>query len=128
MMNNDAKAWLRDHNIKVVDTNKRAAKYPKFDLGLFTNPVDYNEIKINASVFDTEILYTVEIPESELHRMCDFENQVFGHMKNSGHYNLFEYLMNQKEEEKALRTKYPAVQQAYEHYSLMLKMAQSNEL
>ena len=34
----------------------------------------------------------------------------------------------QKEEEKFLKEKYPAVKKAFEHYSLILKMAKSGEL
>jgi hypothetical protein len=36
--------------------------------------------------------------------------------------------MEQKERERALRDKYPAVKKAYEQYSLMLKLAESGEL
>jgi hypothetical protein len=49
-------------------------------------------------------------------------------MKQQGHYNMFETLMEQKQQEKFLRDKYPAVRKAYEQYSLMLKLAQSGEL
>jgi hypothetical protein len=49
-------------------------------------------------------------------------------MKHHGHYSLFEVLMQQKEEEQYLRKKYPAVQKAYEQYSMLLKMAEGNEL
>jgi hypothetical protein len=41
---------------------------------------------------------------------------------------MFEVMMNQKEQERYLRNKYPAVKKAYEHYSLMLKLAESGEL
>jgi hypothetical protein len=41
---------------------------------------------------------------------------------------MFEILMAQKEQERYLRDKYPAVKKAYEHYSLMLKIAESGEL
>lgn len=79
-------------------------------------------------VRDTEPLYTVEIAESELERIAEFEQQVFNNAKRTGHYNLFEHLMEQKEQEKLLRDRYPAVRKAFEHYSLMLKLAQSGEL
>jgi hypothetical protein len=36
--------------------------------------------------------------------------------------------MEQKEREKYLKEKYPAVKKAYEQYSLMLKMAEAGEL
>jgi len=35
--------------------------------------------------------------------------------------------MEQKEEEQLLKNKYPAVKKAYEHYSLLLKMAKSGD-
>ena len=51
-------------------------------------------------------------------------------MKQYGphHYQMFEIMMEQKHQEKRLRDKYPAVKKAYEHYSLMLKMAESGEI
>jgi hypothetical protein len=79
-------------------------------------------------VHDTEPLYTVEIAESELERIAEFEQQVFNNAKKTGHYNLFEHLMEQKEREKYLRERYPAVRKAFEHYSLMLKLAESGEI
>ena len=41
---------------------------------------------------------------------------------------MFEVVMEQKEREKYLKNKYPAVKKAYEQYSLMLKLAESGEL
>ncbi len=79
-------------------------------------------------VRDTEPLYTVEIAESELERIADFEEQVFNNAKQTGHYNLFQAVLEQKEREKELRDMYPAVRKAFEHYSLMLKLAESGEL
>ena len=73
-------------------------------------------------------MYTVEIAESELERIADFESEVFNNMKKQGHYRMFEVIMEQKEEERYLKDKYPAVKKAYEQYSLMLKLAQSGEL
>ena len=126
-MSNEFREWLNTHNINIVDTNKRFARYPKFSTEFFMFEQDYNRINQHLQ-YDTEPLYTVEIPKSELERICDFEQQVFGNMRQSGHYNMFEVLMNQKEKEKYLRKKYPAVDLAYTNYSLMLKLAESGEL
>jgi hypothetical protein len=41
---------------------------------------------------------------------------------------MFEVMLEQKYKEKRLRDKYPAVKKAYEHYSLILKLAESGEL
>jgi DNA repair ATPase RecN len=122
------KKFAAEHNIRVIDSNKRAYKHTRANVQLFHFANDYNKFINDRITFDTETLYTVEIAESELERIADFESQVFNNMKQTGHYNLFETLMDQKEQEAHLRDKYPAVRKAYEQYSLMLKLAQSGEL
>jgi DNA repair ATPase RecN len=122
------KKFAAEHNIRVIDSNKRAYKHTRANVQLFHFADDYNKFINDRITFDTETLYTVEIAESELERIADFESQVFNNMKQTGHYNLFETLMDQKEQEAHLRDKYPAVRKAYEQYSLILKLAQSGEL
>jgi hypothetical protein len=97
-------------------------------MAYFRDPLDFNKVSLVDVVNDTEPLYTVEIAQSELERIADFEAQVFNNMKKQGHYQMFEMLMEQKEQEKYLRNKYPAVNNAYKQYSLMLKLAESGEL
>ena len=120
--------FVAEHNIRVIDSNKRAYKHTRANVVLFDYENDYNKFRNEYLTFDTETLYTVEVSESELERIADFEHQVFNNMKQTGHYNLFETLMEQKEQEAHLRDTYPAVRKAYEQYSLMLKLAQSGEL
>ncbi len=129
-MNKDIKReFCEQHRIRVLDTNKRAHKYHKVNLNYFRDPGNFDMIQSHINiVHDTEPLYTVEIAESELERIAEFESQVFNNMRETGHYRMFEMLMEQKEQEKYLRNKYPAVRKAFEHYSLMLKMAESGEL
>ena len=121
------KSFCEQHQIRVLDTNKRAHRYHKINLKFFKDPMDYNLVHEDI-VADSEPLYTVEIAQSELERIADFEAQVFNNMKKQGHYHMFEMLMEQKEREKYLRDKYPAVNNAYKQYSLMLKLAESGEL
>ena len=130
MTNNDnIKNFCADHRIRVLDTNKRAHSYHKVNLNYFRDPSSFDMIQSHIDVVrDTEPLYTVEIAESELERIAEFEQQVFNNAKRTGHYNMFQAVMEQKEEEKYLRDKYSAVRKAYEQYSLMLKLAQSGEL
>jgi hypothetical protein len=122
------KKFAAEHNVRVIDSNKRAYKHTRANVNLFHYETDYNKFLQEHITFETETLYTVEISESELERIAEFESQVFNHMKSKGHYNMFETLMEQKERERALRDTYPAVRKAYEQYSLMLKLAQSGEL
>jgi len=128
-MNDNIKKFAEYHRINIIDDNKRAHKHTRMDVKYFQNPKDYNDLTAtHAMRYETVKLYTVEIAENELERIADFEAEVFNNMKDLGHYNMFEHLMDQKEQEKYLRNKYPAVKKAYEHYSLMLKLAESGEV
>ena len=126
-MDDTTKKFIQAHGINVLDTNKRASRYHKVNINYFRDPVDFNRVYQDI-VVDSEPLYTVEIAESELERIANFESEVFNNMKQQGHYRMFETLIEQKEHERALRDKYPAVKKAYEQYSLMLKLAESGEL
>lgn len=126
--NKTTQKFCYEHNIRLIDSNKRAYKHTKANVALFNYADDYNKFQQEYMTFDTETLYTVEISESELDRIAEFENQVFNNMKQKGHYDLFGVLMDQKEQEQYLRSKYPAVKKAYEQYSLMLKLAENGEL
>lgn len=120
--------FCQSHNINVLSTSKRAHKHTRVNVKYFQFNDDYNRFTNDYITLETEPLYTIEITESELERIAEFENQVFNNMRQQGHYNLFETLMEQKEKEKYLRDKYPAVKKAYEQYSLILKLAESGEL
>ena len=127
-MNQRVKDFCQGHDIRIVDQNKRAGKYQPLTLKYFTNPSDYNELKKDYIHYETEQVYTVEIRESELTKIAEFESEVLAHMRQRGHYDMFNWIMEQKEREKYLKEKYPAVKKAYEQYSLMLKMAEAGEL
>ena len=127
MSSSNVRPFCEQHSIRVLDTNKRASRYHKVNINYFKDPEDFNRVYQDV-VVDSEPLYTVEIAESELARIADFEAEVFNNMKAQGHYRMFETLMEQKQQEKYLKNKYPAVKKAYEHYSLMLKLAESGEL
>ena len=129
MSNRDLQVFCNQHKINVVDTNKRYATYTSLRPQYFNDSADYNSI--NTEIVNSfEPLYTITIPLSELERIKEFEEQVFNNIKTHGahHYQMFEFMMEQKHKEKKLRDKYPAVKKAYEHYSLMLKLAESGEL
>ena len=119
MTNITTKKFCAEHGIRVIDSGKRAFRHTKTNVALFRYEDDYNRFLQTNFTAETETLYTVEISESELDRIAEFESQVFNNMKQTGHYNLFEILMEQKREEHRLREKYPAVRKAYEQYSLM---------
>jgi cysteinyl-tRNA synthetase len=129
MSGDNIKKFLHYHNIQVIDDNKRAHKITRMNVKYFKNFTDYNELTSTSAIqqYETERLLTVEITESELQRIADFEAEVFNNLKEHGHYRMFEHMTQLKEREKYLKNKYPAVKKAYEHYSLMLKLAESGE-
>lgn len=119
----ELKDFTNRHSIRIIDSSKRAHRYTRTNVQMFQYSDDYNKFLQDHMTFETETLYTVEITESELNRIAEFEDQVFNNMSQKGHYNMFETLMEQKEQERRLRDNYPAVKKAYEQYSLMLKLA-----
>ena len=121
------KEFCEHHRIRILNKNKRAHRYHKVNLDYFRDPCDFNMVQ--QEIFEmSEPLYTVEIAESELENIAAFEVQSFNNMKQYGKYDMFKYVMEQKEQEEFLKEKYPAVKKAYEHYSLILKLASSGEL
>jgi len=124
----DFNEWCNRHSIRILDTHKRAYRWTKQNVKYFQSPVDYNLVYTNEPQMETEPLYTVEVALSELQRIAEFEQQVFNNLRQTGHFNMFEMMAEQKRREQELRNKYPAVQKIYEQYSMLLKLAQSNEL
>jgi hypothetical protein len=120
--------FFERHQLRVLDKNKRAHRMTRMNTKFFKFEDDYNKLINDNVAFETEPLYTIEVAESELHRIADFEAEVFNHMESGSHYRMFEAVMEQKEKERYLKDKYPAVKKAYEQYSLMLKLAESGEL
>ena len=80
--------------------------------------VEYFSLIAPNNSFDKEMMESVNWRDID----------VINNMKKQGHYHMFEMIMEQKEHEKYLYNKYAAVKKAYEHYSLMLKLAESGEL
>jgi hypothetical protein len=128
-MNDTQHNFIIKHDIKIVDSNKqrRSVQHPQWKY--FSDKNDYNLISIEKdAMLYTEKVLTIEITENELSRIAEFESQVFNHMRDAGHYNMFERLMNLKNEEKTIRRSNPAVQKAYEQYSLLLQLAKESTL
>lgn len=114
-------AFLDRHHINVLDKNKRYCRY-KSNYTMFDQDMNKDIMKESVK-FESEPLYTVEIPESQLIRLQKFEDEVFNNRKyGAGHYNYVEAILDQKYEEERLREQYPVVKQAYEEYSMVLNL------
>ena len=128
MSKNNLENFCKRYAIRVIDSSKRAHKFSGISNKFFNYSENYNIVDSNRIEFETETLHTVEISETAINRLADFEAQVFNHMDQHGHRNLFLTIMEQKEQEKLLISKYPAVKKAFDHYSLLLNMAKAGDL
>jgi len=128
MIDKETDEFCKNHNIKITESKYRRQYYrPPFIPTYFTDPTDYNKIH-SIETFD-EPMYVLEILKSELDRIISFEKHVYDNVTLRGGYGqMFEIMLGQKHQESELRKRYPAVQKAYEQYSMMLKLAQSGEV
>jgi len=114
------KKFCENYEVKIVNDQKRYARYrrPQF----FADPLNASVIQDDMDL-QTEKLYTVEIPESRLNTLAEMENR-FMNFRNSDHNrDMFELIMDKEREEAHYRHTNPAVQKAYEQYSIMLNLA-----
>lgn len=121
-MNDELKDFCRNYEVNVLNDQKRRARYhpPRF----FTDPTRADIIRNDIVEYETEPVYTLEIPEGRLRTLVELERRFFKWQKHSrGEIDMFETLMNKEREEAHYRHTNPAVQKAYEQYSIMLNLA-----
>jgi hypothetical protein len=74
--------------------------------------------------YETERVVTMEIPEGRLRSLVELEQRFFKWQRHSrGEVDMFQTLMDKEREEAHYRHTNPAVQKAYEQYSMMLNLA-----
>jgi hypothetical protein len=121
MDKNQFDEFCQNYEVRVLNDQKRRAKYrpPTF----FTDPERADIIRNDIIEYETERVLTVEIPEGRLRTLVEMERKFFNYV---AHHNqpidLFQTLMDKEREESYLRQTNPAVQKAYEQYSIMLNL------
>jgi hypothetical protein len=121
-MSDDYKDFCRNYEVKVLNDTKRRARYhpPQF----FTDPSRADLIRNDLVPYETESVYTLEIPESRFRALVEMERRFYKWQRHSsGEIDMFQTLMDKEREEAYLRSTNPAVQKAYEQYSIMLNLA-----
>ena len=116
------KEFCENYEVQVLNDQKKRARYhpPRF----FTNPENASIIRDDLVSFETERVFTLEIPESRLRALIELEQRFFKWQKHTqGEVDFFDMLMSKEREEASYRHSNEAVQKAYEHYSLMLNLA-----
>ena len=121
-MNSELSDFCRNYEVNVLNDQKRRARYhpPRF----FTDPMRADIIQKDTLNFETEPVYTLEIPEGRLRALVEMEQRFFKYHRHSqGEIDMFQTLMDKEREETHYRHTNVAVQKAYEQYSIMLNLA-----
>lgn len=121
-MSKELEQFCNNYEVRVLNDQKRRARYhpPKF----FTDPSRADLIRNDIVEYETEQVYTVEIPEGRLRALVEMEQRFFKWQRHSpGEVDMFQTLMDKEREEAYYRQTSPAVRNAYEQYSIMLNLA-----
>ena len=121
-MSKELNQFCENYEVRVLNDSKRRARYhpPRF----FTDPSRADLIRNDIVEYETEKVYTVEIPEGRLRTLVELEQRFFKWQKHTkGEVDMFEILMDKEREEAHYRHTNAAVQKAYEQYSIMLNLA-----
>lgn len=121
-MTDEIYMFCKNYEARVLDNTKRRARYhpPQF----FTDPERADIIRNDVVEYETEKVYTLEIPEGRLRALIEMEQKFFKwHKHNTGQIDMFQTLMEKEREEAYHRKTNPAIQKAYEQYSIMLNLA-----
>ena len=121
-MTEELKKFCENYEVRVLNDQKRRARYhpPRF----FTEPERADIIRNDVVEYETEKVFTLEIPEGRLRALVELERRFFKWQRHSqGEIDMFQMLMEKEREESFYRQTNPAVQKAYEQYSIMLNMS-----
>jgi hypothetical protein len=121
-MSEELKEFCENYEVRVLNDSKRRARYhpPKF----FTDPERADLIRNDIVKYETEQVFTIEIPEGRLRALVELERRFFKWQRHSqGEVDMFQTLMEKEREESYYRNTNPSVQKAYEQYSIMLNLA-----
>jgi hypothetical protein len=116
------KKFCENYEVRILNDTKRRARYhpPRF----FTDPKQADLIRNDVVEYETEKVITLEIPEGRLGALIEMERRFFQwHHHDRSEVDMFQTLMSKEREEAYYRQTNPAVQKAYEQYSIMLNLA-----
>jgi len=121
-MEEEQRQFCENYEVRVLNDQKRRARYhpPTF----FTEPERADVIRHDIIEYETEKVITLEIPESRLRTLVEMERKFYKWQRHTKtEVDMFQTLMDKEREEAYLRNTNPAVQKAYEQYSIMLNLA-----
>lgn len=124
-MKEKIKNFCENYEVRILDDNKRRAKYRP--ARYFTDPTRADLIRNDIAEYDTEPVFTVEIPESRLKTLVEMEERFMNYRSDGYQRDWFEMLMDKEREEAHFRHTNEAVKKAYEQYSMLLHLAGYNK-
>jgi len=114
--------FCENYEVRVLNDSKRRARY--HPARFFTDPMRADIIQKDTIEYETEKVYTVEIPEGRLRTLVEMERRFFNYVEHHDKpIDMFQTLMDKEREEANYRHTNQAVQKAYEQYSIMLNLA-----
>jgi len=121
-MNDKLKDFCRNYEVNVLNDSKRRARY--HPVRFFTDPMRADIIQKDTIEYETEKVYTIEIPEGRLRTLVEMERRFFNYVEHHDKpIDMFQMLMDKEREEAHYRNTNAAVQKAYDQYSIMLNLA-----
>ena len=114
--------FCENYEVRVLNDQKRRARY--HPARFFTDPLRADIIQKDTIEYETEKVYTVEIPEGRLRTLVEMERRFFNYVEHHDKpIDMFQTFMDKEREEAHYRHTNQAVQKAYEQYSIMLNLA-----
>jgi hypothetical protein len=114
--------FCENYEVRVLNDSKRRARY--HPARFFTDPMRADIIQKDTVAYETEKVYTVEIPEGRLRTLVEMERRFFNYVAHHDKpIDMFQTLMDKEREEAHYRNTNQAVKKAYEQYSIMLNLA-----
>ena len=121
-MSKELNQFCENYEVRVLNDSKRRARY--HPARFFTDPMRADIIQKDTIEYETEKVYTVEIPEGRLRTLVEMERRFFNYVEHHDKpIDMFQTLMDKEREEAHYRHTNQAVQKAYEQYSIMLNLA-----
>lgn len=124
---------LHHYNASIVSDSRRCYQYK--DYVFFSDPKDANIVQDSRTrsyyseqlTFrpDYEKLYVIELPESALNHMAHLHERIYNRDIHSDEYA--KMVIEKEWAEHSIRSRSPAVQAAWEQYSLMLHLASNGK-
>jgi hypothetical protein len=101
-MSEELKSFCENYEVRVLNDQKRRARYhpPRF----FTEPERADIIRNDVVEYETEKVFTLEIPEGRLRALVELERRFFKWQRHSqGEIDMFQMLMEKEREESFYR-------------------------